>query len=130
MAKFLDYTGLQTLVSKIKEHVSTSVESAQSTLQSAINAKVDKTTTVNGHALSGNVTVSKSDVGLGNVLNVAQIPATEKGAANGVATLGSDSKLTASQLPALKTINGSSIVGSGNITIDLSLYKLVDALPE
>ena len=39
-------------------------------------------------------------------------------------------KLTASQLPALKTINGSSIVGSGNITIDLSLYKLVDALPE
>lgn len=130
MAKFLDYTGLQTLVSKIKEHVSTSVESAQSTLQSAINAKVDKTTTVNGHALSGNVTVSKSDVGLGNVLNVAQIPATEKGAANGVATLGSDGKLTASQLPALKTINGSSIVGSGNITIDLSLYKLVDALPE
>ena len=130
MAKFLDYTGLQTLVSKIKEHVSTSVESAQSTLQSAIDAKVDKTTTVNGHALSENVTVSKSDVGLSNVLNVAQIPATEKGAANGVATLGSDSKLTASQLPALKTINGSSIVGSGDITINLSLYKLVDALPE
>lgn len=31
--------------------------------------KVDKTTTVNGHALSGNVTVTKGDVDLGNVVN-------------------------------------------------------------
>lgn len=31
--------------------------------------KVDKSTTVNGHALSGNVTVTASDVGLGNVDN-------------------------------------------------------------
>lgn len=30
---------------------------------------VPKTTTVNGHALTGNVTVSKADVGLGNVTN-------------------------------------------------------------
>ena len=34
-----------------------------------ISGKVDDTTTVNGHALSGNVTVTKSDVGLGNVGN-------------------------------------------------------------
>lgn len=33
--------------------------------------KVDKTTTVNGHALSSDVTVSKGDVGLGNVDNTA-----------------------------------------------------------
>jgi len=51
------------------------------------------------------------------------------GEANGIATLGADSKLTASQLPTLKTINGNSVVGSGNITIDLSLYKIVDVLP-
>ena len=31
--------------------------------------KVDKTTTVNGHTLSSNVTVTKGDVGLGNVAN-------------------------------------------------------------
>ena len=37
--------------------------------QTALNNKVDKTTTVNGHALSGNVTVTKDDVGLGNVDN-------------------------------------------------------------
>lgn len=30
-----------------------------------------KTTTVNGHALTGNITISKSDVGLGNVTNLA-----------------------------------------------------------
>lgn len=45
-------------------------------LTSAIAAStyVPKTTTVNGHALSGNVTVTASDVSLGNVTNVAQIP--------------------------------------------------------
>ncbi len=36
---------------------------------SAITTKVDKTTTVNGHALSGNVSVTKADVGLGAVPN-------------------------------------------------------------
>lgn len=30
----------------------------------------------------------------------------------------------------IKTINGESILGSGNITIDLSLYKVVESLPE
>ena len=40
------------------------------TLQSTIDSKVDKSTTVNGHKLNSNVTISKSDVGLGNVANV------------------------------------------------------------
>ena len=38
-------------------------------LTTQLGNKVDKTTTVNGHALSGNVSVSKSDVGLGSVVN-------------------------------------------------------------
>lgn len=42
-----------------------------------LNNKVNKTTTVNGHALSSDVTVTKSDVGLGNVLNVASYSKTE-----------------------------------------------------
>lgn len=46
-------------------------ESTASALAITVAAKVDKTTTVNGHALSGNVTVTKSDVGLGNVDNTA-----------------------------------------------------------
>lgn len=61
--------------------------------------KVDKTTTVNGHALSSNVTVTKSDVSLGNVTNDAQVKRTEMGVANGVATLDSSGKVPSSQLP-------------------------------
>lgn len=34
---------------------------------------VSKTTTVNGHALTGDITISKGDVGLGNVSNDAQL---------------------------------------------------------
>lgn len=47
----------------------------------------------------------KSDVGLGNVDNVQQIPLTDKGIINGVATLGTDGKIPTSQLP-------DSVVGS------------------
>lgn len=67
--------------------------------QAALDAKVDKTTTVNGHALSGNVTVTKSDVGLGNVTNDAQVKRSEMGVASGVATLDATGKVPASQLP-------------------------------
>ncbi len=100
MAKYLDLTGLELLWSKIK----TLVETVKTSLE-------------------------KTDVGLGNVTNDAQVKRSEMGKANGVATLGADSKLTAAQLPALKTINSQSIVGSGNITIDLSLFKVVESLP-
>ena len=64
-----------------------------------VSGKVDKTTTVNGHTLSGNVTVSKSDVGLGNVTNDAQIPLTQKGTANGVCPLDANTKIDAQYLP-------------------------------
>lgn len=66
----------------------------------------------------------------GKVKEQVKTNVTDKlGAANGIATLDASRKLTASQLPALKTVNGNSIVGSGNITIDLSLYKVVETLP-
>lgn len=42
-----------------------------------ISKKVDKTTTVNGHTLSENITITKSDVGLGDVLNVPSYSKTE-----------------------------------------------------
>lgn len=41
----------------------------------------------------------KSEVGLGNVTNDAQVKRTEMGAASGVATLGTDGKVPSSQLP-------------------------------
>ncbi len=51
------------------------------------------------------------------------------GKANGIATLDSNAKLTESQLPSLKTINGFSIKGEGNINIDSMKYSVVTQLP-
>lgn len=67
--------------------------------QNALDKKVDKTTTVNGHALSGDIEVTKQDVGLGNVENEAQVKRSEMGIANGVATLDAQGLVPSSQLP-------------------------------
>ena len=61
------------------------------TVKSQIEAKVDKTITVNGHALSGNVTVSAADTGA--------IPTSAKGAASGVCPLNSSSLVDSTYLP-------------------------------
>ena len=52
---------------------------ANTYLAATLNTKVDKATTVNGHTLSSNVTVTASDVNA--------IPVSEKGAASGVVPL-------------------------------------------
>ena len=117
MSNFLDKAGLQHYNEKIKAYVDSKSGGVNTDLTSHIGNKK------NPHG------VTKEQVGLGNVANVAQIPLSQKGVASGVATLGTDGKLTAAQLPAMKTVNGVSVVGSGNISIDLSLYKVVDSLP-
>ena len=53
--------------------------------------KVDKTTTVNGHALSNNITLDSDDVGAVSVAS--------KGVANGVCPLDSNAKINSSYLP-------------------------------
>lgn len=117
MSNFLDKAGLQHYTEKIKGYVDSKAGGVNTDLTSHIGNKK------NPHG------VTKEQVGLGNVANVAQIPLSQKGVASGVATLGTDGRLTAAQLPAMKTVNGVSVVGSGNISIDLSLYKVVDSLP-
>lgn len=54
-------------------------------------SRVPTTRTVNGHALSSNITISASDV--------SAIPTSEKGAASGVCPLDANSKVDASYLP-------------------------------
>lgn len=117
MNNFLDKAGLQHYTEKIKAYADSKAGGVNTDLTSHIGNKQ------NPHS------VTKEQVGLGNVTNEAQIPLSQKGVASGVATLGTDGKLTAGQLPAMKTVNGVSVVGSGNISIDLSLYKVVDSLP-
>ena len=60
-------------------------------IDAEIDQKVDKTTTVNGHALSENITLDADDVGA--------IDASLKGANNGVAELDATGKVPAAQLP-------------------------------
>ena len=114
MSNFLDKAGLQHYNEKIKAYVRTIA---------GADVQQHENRTDNPHL------VTKKQVGLGNVTNEAQIPLSQRGAASGVATLDTDGKLTSAQLPAMKTVNGVSVVGSGNISIDLSLYKVVDSLP-
>lgn len=61
-------------------------------LQTALDGKVPTTRTVNGHALTGNITLDADDVGA--------IAAILKGANNGVAELDSTGKVPSNQLPA------------------------------
>jgi hypothetical protein len=65
-----------------------SYEPANANIQSHIS-----TTTGNPH------NVTKTDVGLGNVTNDAQIPLTQKGANSGVAELDANGKVPSAQLP-------------------------------
>lgn len=90
MAKYLDEAGVRKLWAKTKEKASKAQSNAVATAGNY---------TVNGKKISSNPTLSKSDVGLGNVTNDAQIPLSQKGAVDGVATLGADGKVPSSQLP-------------------------------
>ena len=55
--------------------------------------------TVNGYKISENPVLNKTDIGLGNVTDDAQVKRSEMGVANGVATLDDNGKVPDSQLP-------------------------------
>lgn len=74
--------------------------------QTALDGKVATTTTVNGHALSTNVTVTKGDVGLGNVDNTSD-------AAKPVST--ATQTALNGKVDTTRTINGQAL--SSNITL-------------
>lgn len=117
MAKYLDDKGLKTFTTKMKDYAEGKVNAVDKKVTSHIG------NTSNPHG------VTKEHVGLGNVTNDKQIPLSEKGAVNGVATLDTKGKVPVEQMPTTKTINGASIFGSGNLQLSASLYKIVDALP-
>ena len=67
-----------------------------------LKLKADAARTVNGHALTADVTVTKADVGLGSVDNTADA---------------SKSVASAAKLTTTRTINGVSFNGTANITV-------------
>ena len=87
------------------------------TLQSTIDSKVDKSTTVNGHTLNSNVTISKSDVGLGNVANVSTDSAPTKNSNNNVTSGGVYTELER-KVDKTTSINGHAL--SANVTVSKS----------
>lgn len=88
------------------------VSTAQATaIADAKKAGTDAQANLNAHKLANNPhNITKSTVGLGNVDNVKQLPASEKGAASGVATLDASSKI-------VQNIDAGKIT-SGTISID------------
>lgn len=117
MTKYLDNEGLTHFTGKMKEYA----DGKAGEVDSKVTTHVDNKKNPHG--------VTAGQVGLGNVTNDKQIPLSEKGAVNGVATLDTKGKVPVEQMPTTKTINGASIFGSGNLQLSASLYKIVDALP-
>jgi len=101
--------------------------SAQTDLQSALDGKVPTTRTVNAKALSSNITLDKTDIGLSNVPNTdATDPANisqnasyrfvtdaEKTTWNGK----QDALVSGTNI---KTVNGNSLLGSGDLSVSAS----------
>ena len=115
-----------------------------------LSGLVLKTTTVNGHALSDNVAITASDIGLDNVLNAPQVTVSQMGVADGVATLDSASHIvqgiswanifdapslataihaTTHELGGTDVISHQNLTGAGtndHIEIDTALTRLVN----
>lgn len=117
MAKYLDNTGLTHFTGKMKGYADGKAGEVDSKVTTHVGNKK------NPHG------VTKAQVGLGSVDNVQQIPLSQRGTVNGVATLDDKGKIPVTQMPTTKTINGASIFGTGNLQLSASLYKIVDALP-
>ena len=81
--------------SKLDVNTAAIVQAEANTAAVASDLSAHASNTSNPHS------VTKTQVGLGNVTNDAQVKRTEMGTALGVATLGADGKVPTSQLPAL-----------------------------
>jgi hypothetical protein len=117
MTKYLDNEGLTHFTGKMKEYADGKAGEVDGKVTTHVGNKQ------NPHG------VTKAQVGLSKVINETQIPSSQKGFANGVATLDANGKVPVEQMPTTMTINGASIFGSGDLQLSASLYKIVDKLP-
>lgn len=102
--KFTSKDNLTYFWSKVKAYV----DSVKTSLQ----------TTING--------LTKSDVGLGNVDNTSDANKPVSTATQAALNKKQDTLVSGTNI---KTVNGNSLLGSGDVTIDLTLYKVVTSLP-
>jgi hypothetical protein len=91
-----------------------------------LNKKVDKTTTVNGHALSGNVSVTKADLSLDNVVNTGDSATPVLDGTTKFTTGGAYTELN-KKVDKTTTVNGHALSGNVSVTkADLSLDNVVN----
>lgn len=109
MEKYLNYTGLSKLWTKVKEqdsqnynaaknYVDDQLNTAKNALQTSINNNASAITTLNGYFNSGIANKATSDKN-GNDITATYMKANTRGAANGVCPLGSDTKIPSTYLP-------------------------------
>lgn len=79
-------------------------------LKTALDAKVPTARTINGHTLTGDVTLTADDV--------KAVPAADRGKANGVASLDAQTKVPAAQLPTIAVAGG----GTGRTSVTSGSY--------
>lgn len=80
--KYDGYDARITAAKKAGDDAASALTAYETKNDAAVAKKVDKTTTVNGHALSGNVTITAADVQLGNVQNKTLDTAVTAGSGN------------------------------------------------
>ena len=111
--KYLDYAGLQTVWSKVKEKDASVLSSAKSYADGLIATEVAnrntavtnlQTSITNGTITAAKATSATSATNAtndsdGNKISSTYLKVSTRGATNGVASLGSDGKIPASQLP-------------------------------
>jgi len=100
--------------------------SAQTDLQSALDAKVPSSRAVAGKALTADVSLVKADVGLGNVDNTSDA---DKPVSTATLTALNAKQATLVSATNIKTINGASILGSGDMSVALNTTVTLEHLP-
>ncbi len=103
--------------SNVTQHVGSLVHQSLSGTGTNTHAQIDThlVSTANPHA------VTRSQIGLSDVDNVQQIPLSEKGISNGVATLGIDGKIPVSQLPS-STISNNMVYSTSQFSTISNVY--------
>lgn len=108
---------IETVSNNLSEEIA-SREQEDENIRQSITTHVDDTS--NPHK------VTKSQVGLGNVDNTSDANKPISTATQQALNTKQDTLVSGTNI---KTLNGQSLLGSGDITIDLSLYKVVTTLP-
>lgn len=134
-SKYVDNEGLGIVWEKVKERDATTLTAAQNDatskvnaakaeLQGEINTVQGNVTTLQGYFTNGSAKKAIADKN-GNDITTTYIKNSEKGTANGVATLGADGKVPSSQLPSYVDDVIEGYYYNGNFYIDSAHQQLI-----